>query len=156
MLFLMRSVKLVSTLSFSIGMTSPMTVVELNHRQNEIGSPFVSPSPSVIPPPTLLLHGLDSSSHTWRSILSEIQTPAVAVDLRGCGYTDLGNANDFSPDAIVEDIHAFVSKHEYFQKKDEDKDFSNGEKKKFVICGHSMVRKCFLRVYQLSVKLSFT
>lgn len=118
------------------------TTIKLSHRQNQIdrhvglpGGSSVASSSFSTAAPTLFLHGLDSSSHTWRNILNEITTPAVAVDLRGCGSSDLGNPNEFTPDAIVEDIQEFVSNHEYFQR---DQDL--GGIKKMVICGHSMVR----------------
>ncbi len=123
------------------------TTIKLSHRQNQIdhhvhggGSSVASSSAA----PTLFLHGLDSSSHTWRNILNGITTPAVALDLRGCGSSDLGNPNDFTPDAIVEDIQEFVSNHEYFQR-DQD---SLGGTKKMVICGHSMVRDVIADIHR--------
>ena len=115
-----------STLALSFTMNESKAV-KLSHRENQRTS--IPQEDNKSPPPTLFLHGLDSSSHTWRTILNKLETPAVAVDLRGCGYSDLGNPDEFSPDAIVEDLHAFVSSHDYF----------NVSERKFVICGHSMV-----------------
>ena len=126
-----------STLALSFNMNESK-VVKLSHRENQrtcIPNENNNGSP-LTPPPVLLLHGLDSSSHTWRTILSELATPAVAVDLRGCGHSDLGNPDEFSPDAIVEDLHTFVSNHDYF----------NVSEKKFVVCGHSMVNTQLLAI----------
>ena len=108
----------------SLQMSTNKSIIKLSHRQNHVDR-----TDSTVPT-VLLLHGLDSSSHTWRTILSELTTPAVAVDLRGCGKSDLGDPNEFCPESLVEDIHDFVSRHEYFQEGDA-----------FVICGHSTVRK---------------
>jgi len=107
--------------------------INLTHRQNNI-----QPSTSVADVPTLLIHGLDSSSQTWHTPLSLMQTPAVAIDVRGCGGSALGYADDFCPDSIVEDIHEFVSKHEYFQDGDDNGNGTGKSIRKFVICGHSM------------------
>ena len=118
--------------------------VKLSYRQNQIDN-NQNPPLAVNNVPTLLIHGLDSSSHTWRGIIEKLKTPAVAIDIRGCGYSDLGDPNEFSPDAIVEDIHEFVSNHEYFQSSEtrktaEGKEEREGGIQKFVVCGHSMVR----------------
>ena len=125
----------------------PSKTVKLSHRQNQIDHKSSAEAKiNADAVPTLFLHGLDSSSHTWRDTLDELSTPAVALDLRGCGYSDLGDADDFCPELIVEDIHEFISKHEYFQGVDvnvnvnEDKGGQKKGIKKFVICGHSMVR----------------
>ena len=73
----------------------------------------------------LFLHGLDSSSRTWRGVMqiddnddddSKNYDPItfnkkmkmVALDLRGCGLSPLGNHNDFNIDTVVEDIKYFV------------------------------------------------
>jgi len=86
-------------------------------------------------PPTLFLHGLDSSSHTWKGVLTDFGDSstttattnecnsnsnsiscyrAVALDQRGCGRSPLGNPDLFSPEALVDDIHAFLGSHPYF------------------------------------------
>jgi pimeloyl-ACP methyl ester carboxylesterase len=133
---------------YSISSFQMTDTVKISHRQNEVDLKSIdnnnsnsngSASDDIVP--TLLLHGLDSSSHTWRQTLSDLDTPAVALDMRGCGHSDLGDANNFCPDAIVEDIHDFISNHEYFQKREDSNSGEEGEKggiKKFVICGHSM------------------
>jgi Predicted hydrolases or acyltransferases (alpha/beta hydrolase superfamily) len=91
------------------------------------------------------LHGLDSSSHTWRNTLDHLDSKAVALDLRGCGYSSLGNPDSFSPEAIVQDIYEFLSRHDYFQKKSLVQDNENLKCDDdtniivpFVIVGHSM------------------
>lgn len=101
--------------------------------QAKKGSSDIIPSSRI--PPTLFLHGLDSSSHTWRHTLTSLldehgYTKAVALDLRGCGYSPLGNPGDFCPDSIVSDIHAFVSSHHLF--------FNDDKIIPFVLVGHSM------------------
>jgi len=82
-------------------------------------------------PTTLLIHGLDSSSHTWRNVLKDISTPAVAIDARGCGMTPLGDPNEFTEESIVADIYKLVCNHPLFQG-------DNKELQPFVIVGHSM------------------
>jgi pimeloyl-ACP methyl ester carboxylesterase len=86
--------------------------------------------------PTLLIHGLDSSSHTWRGLLDDLGATgfdAMAVDQRGCGRSPLGDPELFSPDALVDDLYAFVSSHPMFQK-----GRNNATIKPFVLVGHSM------------------
>lgn len=87
-------------------------------------------------PPTLLVHGLDSSSHTWRGLLDDLGATgfgAMAVDQRGCGSSPLGDPEKFSPDALVDDMYALVSSHPLFH------DGSNNALvKPFVLVGHSM------------------
>ena len=55
-------------------------------------------------PVTLFIHGLDSSSHTWRNVQQSISSPSIAIDCRGCGKSDLGDPDDFTPDALVADV----------------------------------------------------
>jgi pimeloyl-ACP methyl ester carboxylesterase len=95
--------------SSSLSMQSSSNTVKLSFRENSIHDTTESP-----PPPTLFLHGLDSSSHTWRNNLDKLGSKAVALDLRGCGNSPLGDPKDFSPDGIVNDIHAFLCSHPYF------------------------------------------
>eukprot|EP00978_Attheya_sp_CCMP212_P044973 scaffold329060_cov45-Attheya_sp.AAC.1 len=57
----------------------------------------------------VLLHGLDSSSRTWKSTLeglADAEIPAVAVDLRGSGQTPMGAV--FSRDQVVSDLDTFL------------------------------------------------
>ena len=77
-------------------------------------------------PTTLLIHGLDSSSHTWRGVQECLSTPSVAIDCRGCGRSELGDPQEFSPDAIADDIKRLADKHPLLKDN------------KFVIVGHSM------------------
>ena len=84
-------------------------------------------------PATLFIHGLDSSSHTWRSVQKSLPYYSVSVDCRGCGRSDLGDPDHFSPEALVADIKAFVDSHPMLQQQGK-----KGRKKKFVLAGHSM------------------
>eukprot|EP00571_Detonula_confervacea_P003748 CAMPEP_0172320052 /NCGR_PEP_ID=MMETSP1058-20130122/39486_1 /TAXON_ID=83371 /ORGANISM="Detonula confervacea, Strain CCMP 353" /LENGTH=317 /DNA_ID=CAMNT_0013035235 /DNA_START=108 /DNA_END=1061 /DNA_ORIENTATION=+ len=89
-------------------------------------------------PTTLFIHGLDSSSQTWRGIQQSLDTPSVAIDCRGCGRSALGNPDDFSPDALVEDVKSLVNSHPLLR------DDS------FVLVGHSMggrVAMCYAAKY---------
>ena len=85
-------------------------------------------------PATLLVHGLDSSSHTWRGLLEDLGSSgfgALAVDNRGCGKSPLGDPTLFSPDALVDDLYALVRSHPLFTS-------PSGVTKPFVFVGHSM------------------
>lgn len=147
------------------------SIVKLTYRQNDIQNPGSTGGRNIIPPPTLFLHGLDSSSHTWRSTLLELEnnennqkgnditcsSPAVALDLRGCGRSPLGDPEEFCPSAIVNDIHNFVSRHPYFF--DEIDADENGDEnpiiKPFVLVGHSMggrIAMSFASMYPSLVK----
>mmetsp|Transcript_4314 Transcript_4314/g.6574 ORF Transcript_4314/g.6574 Transcript_4314/m.6574 type:complete len:366 (-) Transcript_4314:24-1121(-) len=137
---------LVSTFA-SFAMPSTNTV-KLSHQENSPSTYELEVEPRPLPP-MLFLHGLDSSSHTWRNTLGEIESKAVALDLRGCGHSPLGDPQEFSPQGIVNDIHAFLCSHRYFQKKDfnnqqeqdgadDDDDDSSSTIVPFVIVGHSM------------------
>ena len=121
--------------------TKSINSVQLSFRENAL-SQLDSASSSQLPP-TLFLHGLDSSSHTWRHNLEELGSRAVALDLRGCGNSPLGDPEDFSPDALVDDIHAFLCSHPYFCHPSSDNNYDlavkeNSEIIPFVIVGHSM------------------
>mmetsp|Transcript_21175 Transcript_21175/g.34681 ORF Transcript_21175/g.34681 Transcript_21175/m.34681 type:complete len:320 (+) Transcript_21175:62-1021(+) len=89
-------------------------------------------------PVTLFIHGLDSSSHTWRRVQQSILSPSIAIDCRGCGHSDLGNPDDFTPDALVADVKCVVDAHPLLQKK------------RFVLVGHSMggrIAMCYAAKY---------
>ena len=97
-------------------------IFHLSHRSNNILTPdtialssTTTTSTKVSIQPTLFLHGLDSSSQTWNTVLSNLEYLGVAVDLRGCGRSDLGDPVEFSPDAIVEDLFRFVMDHAMFR-----------------------------------------
>ena len=77
-------------------------------------------------PTTLFIHGLDSSSHTWRDVQTSLSTPSIAIDCRGCGESELGAPDSFSPDALVEDVKSLVKSHPLLQNN------------RFVLVGHSM------------------
>lgn len=116
--------------------------MKLASRQNNRNNEDTGSSQEESLPPTLFLHGLDSSSHTWRKILNSLESKAVALDLRGCGNSPLGNSKHFSPDAIVNDMHEFLCSHPYFCVKNTNDDTGSGSSqgaiKPFVIVGHSM------------------
>lgn len=144
--------------SLSMHSSSQNRVVKLNYYDNRAAEnasvPNIVNAKAAKLPPTLFLHGLDSSSHTWRNVLDEVNSRAVALDLRGCGTSPLADPNDFSSDAIVDDIHSFLCSHPYFNSRkhvdvdsvaDADKkekiDIDVKENKEiipFVIAGHSM------------------
>lgn len=89
-------------------------------------------------PTTLFVHGLDSSSQTWRGVQESLATSSLAIDCRGCGRSDLGDPNDFSPDALVEDVRNLVDVHPLLRGR------------KFVLVGHSMggrVAMCYAAKY---------
>lgn len=47
-------------------------------------------------PTTVFVHGLESSKETWQSVVAHClrhALPAVAVDLRGHGESELGECN---------------------------------------------------------------
>ncbi len=89
-------------------------------------------------PVTLFIHGLDSSSHTWRRVQQSLTTPSIAIDCRGCGHSDLGDPGDFHPDALIADVKSVVDSHPLLQKK------------RFVLVGHSMggrIAMCYAAKY---------
>lgn len=77
-------------------------------------------------PTTLLIHGLDSSSHTWRGVQEALSTPSIAIDCRGCGRSELGDPQEFTPDSIADDIKRLADTHPLLKDN------------KFIIVGHSM------------------
>ena len=77
-------------------------------------------------PVTFFIHGLDSSSHTWRRVQQSLTTPTIAIDCRGCGRSELGDPDEFDADGLVSDIKSVVDSHPSLQKK------------RFVLVGHSM------------------
>lgn len=86
-------------------------------------------------PTTVLVHGLDSSKETWTPILQDLCKagyPTIAFDQRGHGDTPLGPPEDFSPDALANDIIAAASEH--------------GVDRPFVLVGHSMGGRVCMRV----------
>jgi pimeloyl-ACP methyl ester carboxylesterase len=74
----------------------------------------------------VLIHGLDSSSQTWSCFAKEQDLDAVALDLRGAGQSNMGVLDDFSQQALVQDIHSTLQgmKHKCASK--------------FVLVGHSL------------------
>ena len=97
-----------------------------------------SPGDDSSAPTTLLVHGLDSSSHTWRGVQQSLSTPSVAIDCRGCGRSALGDPELFSPEAIVQDVKKLVNSHPLLKDK------------KFILVGHSMggrVGMCYTAAY---------
>mmetsp|Transcript_18266 Transcript_18266/g.27671 ORF Transcript_18266/g.27671 Transcript_18266/m.27671 type:complete len:262 (+) Transcript_18266:216-1001(+) len=108
-------------------------IVPLSFLETSVNNGKVEQSESL---PTLLIHGLDSSSQTWRGLLGDLGATgfeAMAVDQRGCGKSLLGDPELFSPDALVDDLYAFMSSHPMFQS-----GRNNALIKPFVLVGHSM------------------
>ncbi len=113
---------------------SDSNVVSLSFLQTSLtggdGDHAIESSPS----PVLLVHGLDSSSQTWVGLLDDLSSSgfdAVAVDQRGCGKSSLGDPNQFSPDALVDDLYTLVTSHPMFS--------TQGTlNRPFVFVGHSM------------------
>eukprot|EP00591_Stephanopyxis_turris_P005063 CAMPEP_0195516174 /NCGR_PEP_ID=MMETSP0794_2-20130614/6981_1 /TAXON_ID=515487 /ORGANISM="Stephanopyxis turris, Strain CCMP 815" /LENGTH=300 /DNA_ID=CAMNT_0040644701 /DNA_START=92 /DNA_END=994 /DNA_ORIENTATION=- len=99
--------------------------VELSHISSR-----TPPSDTATGTSTLFLHGLDSSSHTWRHIISKLETPCVAVDIRGCGRSPMGGEETFSEENVVADLKRFIDQHDLLH--------GGREKKRFVLVGHSM------------------
>ncbi len=77
-------------------------------------------------PVAILIHGLDSSSHTWRKVQQSLSTPSIAIDCRGCGHSDLGHPDEFGAEGLIADIKCIVDSHPLLQRK------------RFVLVGHSM------------------
>eukprot|EP00565_Helicotheca_tamesis_P009571 CAMPEP_0185726786 /NCGR_PEP_ID=MMETSP1171-20130828/2658_1 /TAXON_ID=374046 /ORGANISM="Helicotheca tamensis, Strain CCMP826" /LENGTH=136 /DNA_ID=CAMNT_0028395201 /DNA_START=182 /DNA_END=589 /DNA_ORIENTATION=- len=93
---------------------SSSNIVKMAHIQNNASPP--SSTTTTTSPTTLFLHGLDSSSHTWLGVLQDLEEKShvgVAVDFRGCGVSPNGDIDEFSSDALVEDIKQFVDTHLY-------------------------------------------
>eukprot|EP00038_Savillea_parva_P029692 m.72816 g.72816 ORF g.72816 m.72816 type:complete len:282 (+) comp8803_c0_seq1:1-846(+) len=58
-------------------------------------------------PTTVFVHGLESSRDTWKETLTYCLAhalPAIAVDLRGHGESDLGDPDAFNIDALIDDV----------------------------------------------------
>uniref|UniRef100_A0A7R9Z0U3 AB hydrolase-1 domain-containing protein n=1 Tax=Pseudictyota dubia TaxID=2749911 RepID=A0A7R9Z0U3_9STRA len=88
-----------------------------------------SPSSDSSLPTVLLIHGLDSSSHTWRSIQPLLPSRSVALDCRGCGRSPMGDVDDFTTENVVDDVKRLVESHRFLH---------GSDKKPFVLLGHSM------------------
>lgn len=88
-------------LSTTMALTSRSKLVELTSVRR--GWTDIESKKTVV----AFLHGLDSSSHTWKGILPSAgySTAYIALDLRGCGTSPFGDPSDFSQDALVEDVH---------------------------------------------------
>ena len=58
-------------------------------------------------PTLVLLHGAACSKHTWKDFMHATRHmyDVIALDLRGHGDSDLGEEEDFSASAMVEDVH---------------------------------------------------
>jgi pimeloyl-ACP methyl ester carboxylesterase len=98
-------------LFWNVTMTSALQQTPSQNRQelSNSRSNTVGPDRRVV----LLLHGLDSSSSTWKHVLPRLRTNAddcsIAMDCRGCGLNreDLLD-EDFSLEALVQDVHNCV------------------------------------------------
>ena len=73
-------------------------------------------------PPTVLLHGMDSSSLTWKGLLEDLanlKLRALSIDQRGCGLSPLGNPNNFTPEALADDLLAVLAANPLFRLSEE-------------------------------------
>ncbi len=128
-------------LPITSAMTLPRTIISssnnlaISYAEN---CPQQNNSANTDEPVTLFIHGLDSSSHTWRRVQERISSPSIAIDCRGCGNSDLGNPDDFTSDALVADVKSVVDSHPLLQMK------------RFVLVGHSMggrIAMCYAAKY---------
>ena len=81
----------------------------------------------------VLVHGLDSSKETWCGVLAELAKrgyPALALDQRGHGESPLGDPEDFSPEALAQDVLHSIREHGI---------------KRYVLVGHSMGGRVAMR-----------
>lgn len=63
-------------------------------------------------PTTVFIHGLDSSKETWSGVINDLVSsgyPAIAIDIRGHGETDVGPVKDFSTRNIAQDILNYIT-----------------------------------------------
>lgn len=92
-------------------------------------------------PTAVLVHGLDSSKDTWIPIIQDLCKagyPAVALDQRGHGETPLGPREDFSAEALANDIFAAAAELSI--------------NRPFVLVGHSMGGRVCMRVAALDAE----
>lgn len=77
-------------------------------------------------PTLVLVHGLDSTRHTWAPFIADSQGKwnVLAVDQRGHGDSPLGDEREYSVATVVADIHAVLEAQE--------------KGRKVVMLGHSM------------------
>jgi len=59
-------------------------------------------------PLCVFVHGLDSYSGTWKSTMEKLSVPCLAVDQRGCGKSEMGPEDEFSQNALVNDLHKCI------------------------------------------------
>ncbi len=118
----------------------PASVAEEEATQSSIenGPPprvrMASTVSTPLTPTTVLVHGLDSSKDTWVPIIQDLCKagyPAIALDQRGHGETPVGPPEDFTPDALANDIFAAAAEH--------------GIDRPFVLVGHSMGGRVCMR-----------
>jgi pimeloyl-ACP methyl ester carboxylesterase len=106
-------------LFFTLLLTPSLSMISLNTIKGTGKSEGSSKNPV-----TILVHGLDSSSKTWETTMPHLDGPSVAVDQRGSGYSPLGNPDNFSQSALVEDLHQVIT--------------ANSNDEKVVLIGHSL------------------
>ena len=62
-------------------------------------------------PTCVLVHGLDSSKETFLGVAAELAAagyPSICLDLRGHGESPLGDPDEFTPEALANDVLAAV------------------------------------------------
>lgn len=108
------NILLLSILESLLLLTFPLPIVSMVSLHTIVTTAPADAAADASQPPlwTILVHGLDSSSHTWENTVPQImQSPCLAVDQRGCGYSPLGDPADFSQQALVDDLHNAIHQH---------------------------------------------
>ena len=111
-----------------------------------VGSPYLDDASASMTAstPLLLIHGLDSSSATWKNVMNDLsKLPhnnnnnsnqdrlVIAMDCRGCGYSADIDPSSFSLTNLVQDVHDCLMFHNVINN-----DVNNT--KKVILLGHSM------------------
>jgi pimeloyl-ACP methyl ester carboxylesterase len=112
------------------GSVAGLTAAPATKRVPLASSVAASPRPTCI-----LVHGLDSSKETWAGTLGDLAaagSPAVALDLRGHGESQLGDDDEFSPEALASDVLESIRA-------------LRGQASPCVLVGHSMGGKVAMR-----------
>ena len=119
-------------LSIAMSTTSSLSLYTriVHHSPTSSTTTSEEPAKDRTTPWTVLVHGLDSSSATWKSTMEQLGsfTSVLAYDQRGSGYSPLGTIQDFSQDALVEDLDQLLRQHQ----------IGCSKTKKIVLVGHSL------------------
>ena len=96
-----------------------------------------SSSTTRLPPPIVLIHGLDSSSATWKDVIPRLASDRyiLAMDCRGCGDSPDLTEQDFSLEQLVQDVRCTVQSA---LPSNNNNNNNNSSPQKLVLLGHSM------------------